>query len=280
MSAGDGRSLSPEALEVLRRRAVAAVESGVSRTEVARLFGVSRKTVGVWVAAYQQKGEDAFQSKRRGRRPGEQLALSPAQQAWTVRAIVDGTPDRLGMPHRLWTSHAIAELINREFRIQLSPATVSNYLVRWGLVVDRRLLETMRGKAGPIVPRPRTRRAEGNEWLENAETLWLAWMRPHTPAEVKREPSLIGRNLLSGFRDYYGDVNVLLAMSSRGMVFFKARRGPFDAQEATDFLERLMAQVGRGLNLVICSWPLEHYGIVRTWPEQHGDKLSIRFSIG
>lgn len=280
MAGGDGRSLSPEALEVLRRRAVAAVESGVSRTEVARLFGVSRKTVGVWVSAYQREGDDAFRSKRRGRRPGEQLALSPAQQAWTVRAIVDGTPDQLGMPHRLWTSHAIAELINREFRILLSPATVSNYLVRWGLVVDRRLLETMRSRGGSVVPRPRPRRGEGNEWLPNAETLWLAWTRPHTPSDTKRGPSLIGRNLLSGFRDYYGDVNVLLAMSNRGMVFFQARRGPFDGRQATEFLERLMAQVGRGLNIVICSWPLEHYGIVRTWPERYGDKLSIRFSVG
>src|SRR5207248_6829084 len=109
----DARSLSAEALETLRRRAVAAVEAGESQSEVARLFGVSRKTVGAWVLAYQKEGDDALRPKTRGRRPGEQLALSPAQQAWTVKTIVSGPPDRAGMPHLLWTRQAIAELVNR-----------------------------------------------------------------------------------------------------------------------------------------------------------------------
>src|SRR5438874_8719314 len=108
----DARSLSAEALETLRRRAVAAVESGESRSEVARLFGVSRKTVGAWVLAYRQHGEDAFRPKTRGRRPGEQLALSPAQQAWTIKTIISGTPDQNGLGHRLWSRPAVVDLVH------------------------------------------------------------------------------------------------------------------------------------------------------------------------
>ena len=61
---------------------VASVESGVSQSHAAHMFGVSRKTVGTWVRAYQVKGEEALRPRRRGRRTGEQLALSAAQQAW------------------------------------------------------------------------------------------------------------------------------------------------------------------------------------------------------
>src|SRR5439155_5516427 len=151
--------------------------------EVARMFGVSRKTVGAWVLAYHKLGDESFRPKTRGRRPGEQLALAPAQQAWTVRTIIDGSPDRHGLPHRLWTRQAIAELVNREFRILLSPATVAQYLVRWGLIEEPHLLEMMRGRVTAVVPNQRSARAVGDPWIPGAEVVWLAWTRPHVSVQ-------------------------------------------------------------------------------------------------
>ncbi|WP_328611549.1 helix-turn-helix domain-containing protein [Amycolatopsis sp. NBC_00345] len=280
MNARDARSLSAEALEVLRRRAVAAVASGVSRTEVARLFGVSRKTVGAWVAAHESMGDASFRPARRGRRPGEQLALSPAQQAWTVRTVVGNTPDDLGLPHRLWNAQAIVELVNREFRILLSPATASKYLIRWGLIEDRRALDAKRGRSASPVPRTRMQDFRGNGWIVDGAVMWLAWTRPHTPPGAKPMPVTNGQNLMSGFRDYFGEVNVLVAWSNRGVVQFQARRGSFDARQATDFVARLLAQVGRGLNIIIAGWPAQHYELIRTWPEQHGAGISVQFALG
>jgi transposase len=280
MSAGDARGLSAEALEVLRRRAVAAVVSGVSRTEAARLFGVSRKTVGAWVTAYEAMGEASFRPARRGRRPGEQLALSPEQQAWTVRTIVGNTPDDLGLPHQLWNAQAIVELVNREFRILLSPATVSKYLIRWGLIEDRRTLDAKRGRSTSPVPRTRMQDFRGNGWIADGAVMWLAWTRPHTPEEARPMPVTNGQNLMRGFRDYFGEVNVLVAWSNRGVVQFQAKRGPFDAGQAADFLARLLAQVGRGLNIVIAGWPAQHYELIRTWPEQYGTEVSVQFVLG
>ncbi|HVV14479.1 helix-turn-helix domain-containing protein [Amycolatopsis sp.] len=278
MTARDARSLSAEALETLRRRAVAAVEAGVTRAEVARLFGVSRKTVGAWVSAYQQQGDEAFRPKRRGRRPGEQLALSPAQQAWTVRAIVDGTPDQHGLPHRLWTRQAIVELVNRDLGVLISPPTVSQYLVRWGLIEEPRLLEMMRGRVTAVVPRQR--KSGGDEWLANADVLWMAWTRPRRPADSRRGPVAGKQNLMTGFRNYFGDVNVLLAISNKGVVFFQARRGPFDTAQTTEFLERLMRQLGRNLNVIVCAWPLSHYEILDAWPRRYPGRVSVRFTFG
>jgi len=257
MPSHDARSLSAEALEDLRRRAVAAVESGVSRSEVARLFGVSRKTVGAWVTAYQEMGDDALRPKRRGRKPGEQLALSPAQQASTLRTIVDGTPDSHGMPHWLWTRQAVVELVNRDFRILLSPATVWKYLVRWGLMEEPWPLDVMRRKASMTVP---LRRDRVGGWLDNADAVAMAWTAPD--------------------RDEFGDVNVLVAVSTRGVVFFQARHGPFASEEVTEFLERLMAQLQRGLNIVVHSWPPRHGGMLRGRPDHHPRKIAVHFPHG
>ncbi|HWD02082.1 MAG TPA: helix-turn-helix domain-containing protein [Amycolatopsis sp.] len=273
----DARSLSADALEALRRRAVAAVESGATRAEVARLFGVSRKTVGAWVAAYQRRGDEAFRPRRRGRRPGEQFALPAAQQAWVVRTIVAGLPELCGLPQRLWTRQAISELVRREFGILISSPTVSQYLTRWGLVEEHRLLEMRGGR----VPSGRPREPGlGNEWIPDAEVLWLAWTRPHTPADPRRGPVGTRQNLLTGFRDHYGDVNVLLALSHRGMVFFQAQQGAFAVPQANEFLARLTGQFSRGLNIVVCEWPVEHDGMLRVWPEPHPGRLSVRFTLG
>ncbi|AIJ20322.1 transposase [Amycolatopsis methanolica 239] len=276
MTTRDARSLSPDALEALRRRAVAAVEAGVSRSEVARLFGVSRKTVGAWVLAYRREGEDAFRPKTRGRRPGEQLALSPAQQAWTIKTIISGTPDQYGLRPRLWSRPAVVELVNREFRILLSPATVGHYLVRWGLIDEPYLQEMMRSRVTATVPRPRGAPATAEEWIPEAEVLWVAWTRPHAPADRR---AVSRQNLMSGFRNYFGDVNVLIAMSNRGVVHFRAGLGPFDTPHAEDFLHRLMRQLGRPLNVVVCRWPLQQYEMLQAWPRRHSGRISVRFSL-
>ncbi|WAL65438.1 helix-turn-helix domain-containing protein [Amycolatopsis cynarae] len=276
MTTGDARSLSAEALEVLRRRAVAAVESGVSRSEVARLFGVSRKAVGAWVLAYRRQGETALTPRTRGRRPGEQLALSPMQQARTVKTIIAGTPDTYGLPYRLWTRQAIADLVLREDDLLLSHGTIAHYLVRWGLIDEPRLADMTRRRVAAVVPRQRDTPDLPLRWLPDAETLWLAWTRPHAPAP---RPAAPRHNLLSGFRDYYGDVNVLLAMSARGTVFFQAGQGPFDGDGASGFLRRLNEQLGRPLNVIVCRWPARHHDLLPTRSALDADRIALQLTL-
>ncbi|RSM50777.1 helix-turn-helix domain-containing protein [Amycolatopsis balhimycina DSM 5908] len=237
----DARRLPEAALEDLRRRAVAAVESGRSRSDVARLFGVSRKTVGNWVTAYRDLGEDAFRPRTRGRRPGEQLALAPGQQAAVLEAVTGRIPEELELPYRVWTRQAVAELVNREFRITLSLKTVSGYLARWGLLpAPANVLEALRG-SGPAGHR-------------SAEGVWLTWHR--TPAGL----------------------DVLLAACYRGSLYFDVRTAPFEAAAVTDFLRRLADQLDRPIGVVVRRWPAGQTGLVRTWPGAPDPRITVRFA--
>jgi transposase len=271
----DARSLSTEALEGLRRRAVAAVESGKTQSEVAQLLGVSRKTVGAWVRAYRRIGEQSFRPRTRGRRPGEQLALSPAQQAWAVKTVVAGTPDEHGLPHSLWSRQAVAELLNREHRILLSPATVGQYLARWGLLEEPNLKEMMRARVTGTLPRRRNSAIEAAEWIPEGDVLWCAWTRPRASDEHGRIPQR--QDLLAGFRNYFGDVNLLQVISNRGVVFFQAQLGPFSSAQTERFFTALTGQFGRPLNVIVCRWPLEHHEILRTTSQRHTCHFSLRF---
>ncbi|HUB10987.1 MAG TPA: IS630 family transposase, partial [Acetobacteraceae bacterium] len=76
----DFRKLPPAVQSELRRVAVDMVGSGKSRVEVAAAIGVNGRFVGAWVSAFEQSGEFALASGRRGRRPGEQKTLSKRQE--------------------------------------------------------------------------------------------------------------------------------------------------------------------------------------------------------
>jgi len=245
MISQDARRLPAVALEELRRRAVAAVHAGGSRAEVARQFGVSRRTVGSWVLSFRDNGEDAFRARPRGRRPGEQLALSVPEQEATVKTIVSGMPEDVGLPYWVWTKPAIAELVNREFRVTLSTKTVGQYLIRWGLIPAVNLLELLR--ENEVVGRCRTV-APGRA----AEVVWLARTRP---------------------LDVFGEVGVLLAMGNRGTLYFDVRPDPIDADHIADFLHRLTAQTGRALEVILCRGPVHQSEAVRTWPEDLAERL-------
>src|SRR5215212_9559469 len=76
----DFRTLAPAMQAELRRVAVAMVRAGKTRVEAAETVGVNRRFVGQWVKVAAQRGEAVLAGRRRGRRPGEQKALSAVQE--------------------------------------------------------------------------------------------------------------------------------------------------------------------------------------------------------
>ncbi len=111
MSKEDARSLPGAAQAALRNRAVRAVLDGMSQVEAARVFGVHPNAVNRWIKRYREGGWDGLSERRRGRRPGEQPALSASQQEEVVALVRESTPDELGLAGFLWTREAVAELI-------------------------------------------------------------------------------------------------------------------------------------------------------------------------
>src|SRR5215204_2239955 len=111
MADEDTRSLSGAALAALRNRAVQAVLDGMPQAGAARVFGVHRNAVNRWIRRYREGGWAGLAEQRRGRRPGEQPALSERQQQELIALVRDSTPDQLGLAGFLWTRDAVAELL-------------------------------------------------------------------------------------------------------------------------------------------------------------------------
>lgn len=113
MKRKDARQLAPEAQEAIRMRAVEAVQGGMSQTDAARVFGVTRRAVNGWVRRYRAGGPSALKAHKRGRPPS--FRLPPHEAALTVRTIKDRCPERDGLPTKDCARH---EAFHRHPRVQ------------------------------------------------------------------------------------------------------------------------------------------------------------------
>jgi transposase len=133
----DFRTLAWATQAELRRVAVAMVRAGKTRIEAAEAVGVNRRFVGRWVTAAAQSGEAVLAGRRRGRRPGEQKALTAAQEEGLRVLIARGCPDQVGLSFALWTRQAVRALIARETGVWLALPVVGRYLRAWGFTAQR-----------------------------------------------------------------------------------------------------------------------------------------------
>ncbi len=92
MANEDAPALPGAARAALRSRAVQAVLDGMTQAEAARVFRVHPNAVNRWSKGYRASGWDGLWERRRGRRGGEQPALSQPQQQEVVALVREATP--------------------------------------------------------------------------------------------------------------------------------------------------------------------------------------------
>jgi len=106
----------------------AVVTEGRSQGEVARAYGVSQGWVSRLVARYRAEGEAAFEPRsRRPKTSPRAISESTAELIVRLRKDLAGQGLDAG-------PHTIAWHLEHHHRIRVSPATISRYLTRAGLV--------------------------------------------------------------------------------------------------------------------------------------------------
>jgi transposase len=273
MQTADARTLSPAAQEDLRRKAILAWQKGQSKSEVARLFGVSREAVYQWIRRYAQGGAAGLRARKRGKPPTPKLA--PHQAATTVRLITDRCPDQLKLPFALWTREAVQQLIRARWGIELSIWTVGRLLKRWGFTPQkpaRRALE----QDPAAVRRWRIEEYPAiAAWAkrEKAEIYWEDEMGLRSDHAVGRSFAPRGRTptiVLTGQR--FG-CNVISAITNRGRLNFRVFRGSFTTKVYLDFLKRLVKQAPRKPFVIADGHPVHKSAAVQRWLEENAHRL-------
>ena len=282
MAGGDARTLSQDAQEALRIRGVKLlVEEGWTQVEVGGALGVSDRVVGRWLKRYRQGGWAGLAKRRRGRRRGEQQALSAAQQQRIVGLIAGRCPDQLQIPGLLWTRSAVQQLIERETGIAVEITTVGRYLRHWGFTLKRPVKRAL--EQDPVVVQA---------WLEEvypalerrakAEGALILWgdesgiaCTTSTPGRLRATRSARGGADLRPA----GRANMTRDRQRRAESF-RVFDGRFTAAVFIDFLDRLMrTHQGRKLYLVVDNHSTHHAKKVRQWLDRDGrrERLELVF---
>ena len=278
MTKQDSRSLTPQAQEALRKRAIAAVEEGMSQVDAAKVFGVSRVAVGRWVKTFRNGGQKALDMKKQGRPKGE-CRLKGWQAAWVVNTLTDKTPDQIKLPFALWTREAVRDLIGDKFAVKISLSTVGRWLKRWG-----------------FTPQKPVRRA----WEQNSQEV-RAWLKDQYPA-IQREAKQEGAEIHWGDEmamrsDHqtglsYGrkgqtpvipgtgqrfSCNMISTVTNRGTLRFMIFRERFTARLFIGFLKRLIKSASQKIYLILDRHPVHRSKRVTAWLAEHVDRIRLFF---
>lgn len=274
----DTRTLTPQAQEELRRRVVAAVLAGMSKSEAARVFHVSRTSIDAWLRQHETGGEAALTGAKRGR--PKEPRLNKRQTARAVRLIRDKCPDQMKLPFALWTREAVCELLKREFGITVSVWTAGRYLKSWG-----------------FTPQKPVRRAY--ERNPKAVQHWLDVEYPAIATRAKRENGLIHWGDEMGLRSDHQSgtsyaprgktpaipgtgqrfgCNMISTITNRGQLSFMVFTQRFTAPVFITFLRRLLRQKhlkGRKCFLIIDGHPVHRSAKVRAWVTRRADRIEL-----
>ena len=126
--------LSRDEMESRRLLAAQDLQTGLSQSQVARKFGVSRTTASRWNHALSGKG---VESLRKRRAPGRPSRLT-ADQLKTLTDTYQAGPRAAGFESDRWTTARFAEAIYAHFDVRYDPDHAGRIMHRLGLRERRR----------------------------------------------------------------------------------------------------------------------------------------------
>lgn len=277
MKLKDARHLSASAQEALRYRVVNAVENGMSKSEAARVFKVSRTAVHHWTKAAATEGAKALRARKRGRPKCSQLL--PHQAATAVRLMEQKCPDQLGLPFYLWTRLAVQQFLAERFELSVSVWTVGRYLKRWGFTPQKPLRRAYEQDPKAV-----------ERWLET-EYPEICRLAQHEKAEIHWGDEMGVRSDYQAGRSYgrQGQTpvvpgtgkrfrcNLISTITNHGKLYFKLFTQRFDATLMLDFLRRLKSQCEHKIFLIVDGHPVHRSKQVHQWLEKHAERIRLFF---
>jgi transposase len=273
----DFRKLTLATQAELRRVAVAMVRAGKTRIEAAEAVGVNRRFVGRWVKAAAQCGEAALAGGRRGRRPGEQKALSAAQEEGLRSMIVRGCPDRFGLSFALWTRQAVRALIARETGVWLTLPVVGRDLRAWGFTAQRPMRQAterqdevirawLESTYSAIAQRAKTQGCE-IQWadetgLSNQANYGRGFAPKGRTPVIRRPARRFSQSMIS-------------SLTNRGKLRFMVYEGALNTTIFLNFLRRLIREAARKLFAILDNLPVHRARRVTAWVQDHADRIEL-----
>jgi len=275
----DGRHEDRSTLEYIRINAIERWLGGEAPQDIMDSIGFCHTTIYKWIDLYEAGGFEALAATKA---PGAERSLSPDQEERLREMVVGNDPRQFGLDFGLWTRKLVAELIEREFGVELGVTAVGTLLAR---------LE--------ITPQKPLRRA-----YERDPEAVRRWREERYP-EIRREAAENGAQIVfwdeAGYRldDQVGRTwgkrgetpaaecagkrartNTSVAMSPGGAFWFEEFAGNLNSEKFCGLLDRFMRSRKGKVVLVLDQHPAHVSKATTKHIESYGDRLRVEFLPG
>ncbi len=277
----DGRTVSRSALEEMRLMALERMNEGESPAAVAASFGLHRGWAYKVLAKAKGpgRGKRALLSRKGTGRP---RALTATQERQVFRWINGKNPRQYGFDFALWTRQLVRELVERQFGVRLSLASIGALLARVGLTPQKPLQQAYQRDPGavaqwqiatfPAIERQAKR--------EKAEIYFWDESGFRADAVQGRTWSAKGQTPVVSVPGQRQGISAASAVNSKGGFWFATYQGGLNGEKFVELLKQMMKGRRRPLHLVLDNLPAHKTRMVRDYVDSLKGKLTLHFLPG
>jgi len=278
MNPEDARRLSPAEQHERRRQVIRAYKRKLTKRQIARDVGLSYPATCKIIDRYNAGGMAALVPRTRGRRTGDQRALTAEQEASVRQTLCDKRPEQLKMEFALWSRAAVMEWIERECGVRLHLRSVGKYLARWGFTPQKPIKrayeqspEAVRTWLDDTYPAIAERaKSEGAEIHWGDETALVNTdVRGRSYAPQGKTPVAMA---VGGTRQ---KLSMLASVTNQGKARWMIIDGAFNHEKLIEFFEALVADTERKVFLILDNLGVHHCKPVKQWLAEHSDQMEV-----
>lgn len=234
----DGRSISRETLEYLRKQSIRLWKDGKNVEDISDFCGVHFTAVYKWIRVYKRNGwEGLKRRKAKGAEPKLNKEDKTQIISWLRKSAMD-----FGFETPLWDCKRVKTLIKKELNKSISISNLWETLRRWGLTPQKPEKEALEKNPTSV------RNWLNEEWpkIEKHRRRWRAMLYFQDESGVSLIPVLgktwskKGKTPKIKVTGNRGGLCVTSAISPAGRMVFRIENHTIHAEDHIDFLKQIM----------------------------------------
>jgi len=275
----DGRTLTHEASEAIRRMAVRRVQEGERPSRVIAAYGLCRTTIYKWLRAARRGGEAALASRKGTGRPAK---LTSRQKQQVRRWICGKDPRQHGFDFGLWTRKIVAALIQRKLGIALGITSVGRLLAELDITPQKPLRRAYERDPAAIArwKREEYPALEKRAQHRGADIFFLDEAGVRSDAPLQRTWGAKGQTPVVATSGRRQAVSAISAVNLLGAFWYNVYTGRLNAQQFIMFLKDFLRRRRRPVFLVVDRHPAHVAKVVATFVQSLRGRLELHFLPG
>lgn len=276
MKRSDGRSISRETLEYLRKQSIKLWKKKKSIDDIAGFCGVHFTAVYKWIRIYKQKGEGGLKRKKaKGAKP--KLNKDDKKQiiSWLKKSAMD-----FGFETPLWDCKRIQLMIKQKLNKKISVSNLWENLRKWNLTPQKPEKEALEKNPKEV------KKWLKEKWpkIEEHRRKWQAMLYFQDESSISLVP-VLGKTWakkgetpkvkVTGNR---GSVCLSSAISQAGRMVFRIEKGNVNSKTFIDFLKQIIKNhKWRRIIIVADNHRVHTSNYVKNFIEQNKNKIAIYY---